>query len=286
MESANVSSTFRRVADGSSPSSSGHREDEEECEKSCESQLQNVDSGGVQLPPPMKQMKERMNISESTSCNTTGIQHGIVEQEAELLQKLDSATCHHHQLDSFLLISSSSTTTTSMEERTSQPSSSTLGANLSTNIITTTQSNITGSKEIMSKSFSQSSSSPEKKNHHHGNGDEEEESNESKKNGGSSESSSAQSSSVSGVTMMMTGLSTTLGPDQEKSKALEKRKYVFQELVDTERDYVRDLGSVVEGFMALMKRDDGSCNIPEDLRNGKDKIIFGNIENIYEWHRE
>lgn len=26
--------------------------------------------------------------------------------------------------------------------------------------------------------------------------------------------------------------------------------------------------------------------VPEDLKNGKDKIVFGNIEAIYEWHRE
>ena len=96
---------------------------------------------------------------------------------------------------------------------------------------------------------------------------------------------SPSSPSISGH-VMSSGLcgSSHLGQDPEKLKALEKRRYVFQELVDTERDYVRDLGHVVEGFMTLMKREDS--NIPEDLRNGKDKIIFGNIENIYEWHRE
>lgn len=26
--------------------------------------------------------------------------------------------------------------------------------------------------------------------------------------------------------------------------------------------------------------------MPEDLREGKAKIVFGNVENIYEWHRE
>lgn len=91
--------------------------------------------------------------------------------------------------------------------------------------------------------------------------------------------------SCSGSNLITTATQVVVhGQDAEKVKGLEKRKYVFQELVETERDYVRDLGSVVEGFMAIMKREDG--NIPEDLRNGKDKIIFGNIENIYEWHRE
>ena len=27
-------------------------------------------------------------------------------------------------------------------------------------------------------------------------------------------------------------------------------------------------------------------SMPEDLREGKDRMIFGNVEMIYEWHRE
>ncbi|KAM4028780.1 triple functional domain protein isoform 3-T5 [Anomaloglossus baeobatrachus] len=57
--------------------------------------------------------------------------------------------------------------------------------------------------------------------------------------------------------------------------------YVLQELLDSERDYVKDLGYVVEGYMALMKED----GVPDDMK-GKDKIIFGNIHQIYDWHRE
>uniref|UniRef100_A0A803SN19 Trio Rho guanine nucleotide exchange factor n=1 Tax=Anolis carolinensis TaxID=28377 RepID=A0A803SN19_ANOCA len=53
------------------------------------------------------------------------------------------------------------------------------------------------------------------------------------------------------------------------------------ELVETERDYVRDLGYVVEGYMALMKED----GVPDDMK-GKDKIVFGNIHQIYDWHRD
>uniref|UniRef100_A0A8B9J2W3 Trio Rho guanine nucleotide exchange factor n=1 Tax=Amazona collaria TaxID=241587 RepID=A0A8B9J2W3_9PSIT len=57
--------------------------------------------------------------------------------------------------------------------------------------------------------------------------------------------------------------------------------YVLQELVETERDYVRDLGYIVEGYMALMKED----GVPDDMK-GKDKIVFGNIHQIYDWHRD
>ncbi|KAG8222668.1 hypothetical protein J437_LFUL003790, partial [Ladona fulva] len=71
-----------------------------------------------------------------------------------------------------------------------------------------------------------------------------------------------------------------------KSDALKRREFVMRELVETERDYVRDLKLVVDGYVALMR--DPNCGIlmPEDLRDGKDKMVFGNIEAIYEWHRE
>ncbi|KAM3929732.1 triple functional domain protein isoform 1-T1 [Leptodactylus fuscus] len=69
--------------------------------------------------------------------------------------------------------------------------------------------------------------------------------------------------------------------EEKKSSSLKRRHYVLQELVDTERNYVKDLGYVVEGYMALMKED----GVPDDMK-GKDKIIFGNIHQIYDWHRE
>ena len=78
---------------------------------------------------------------------------------------------------------------------------------------------------------------------------------------------------------------TSLTEESEREKALLKRKFVLQELVTTERDYVRDLGLVVDGYIELM-RNETEISVPTDLKNGKDKIVFGNIEAIYEWHRE
>uniref|UniRef100_A0A8C2BHH4 Trio Rho guanine nucleotide exchange factor b n=1 Tax=Cyprinus carpio TaxID=7962 RepID=A0A8C2BHH4_CYPCA len=57
--------------------------------------------------------------------------------------------------------------------------------------------------------------------------------------------------------------------------------YVLLELVETERDYVRDLGAVVEGYMSRMKEE----GVPDDMK-GKDKIVFGNIHQIYDWHKD
>lgn len=71
-----------------------------------------------------------------------------------------------------------------------------------------------------------------------------------------------------------------------ESTAIAKRQFVIRELVDTERDYVNDLKQIVEGYMALMRDPECEIPLPEDLRAGKDKMVFGNVEAIYEWHRE
>lgn len=142
--------------------------------------------------------------------------------------------------------------------------------------------------------------------------------------------------------------------EQEKELALLKRRYVLTELLDTERDYVTDLGKIVEGYLEDIRRQLVSAGVddilttgvvpassqssqeqqvggndeqisdqnsplnaaiqqteqvqtvigeqsasasstststdwpqlPEALKDGKHKIIFGNIEAIYEFHRD
>uniref|UniRef100_A0A8C7GWD2 non-specific serine/threonine protein kinase n=1 Tax=Oncorhynchus kisutch TaxID=8019 RepID=A0A8C7GWD2_ONCKI len=69
--------------------------------------------------------------------------------------------------------------------------------------------------------------------------------------------------------------------EERKTGFLKRRHYVLLELVETERDYVRDLGVVVGGYMTRMKEE----GVPDDMK-GKDKIIFGNIHQIYDWHRD
>lgn len=67
---------------------------------------------------------------------------------------------------------------------------------------------------------------------------------------------------------------------------LKKRQYVLQELVDTEEAYVRDLSLIVDGYIATMRDKDCEIPMPEDLKEGKDKMVFGNIEVIYDWHKK
>ncbi|XP_043995235.1 triple functional domain protein isoform X1 [Gambusia affinis] len=69
--------------------------------------------------------------------------------------------------------------------------------------------------------------------------------------------------------------------DERRASIVKKRHYVLLELVETERDYVRDLGLVVEGYMSRMKEE----GVPDDMR-GKDKIVFGNIHQIFDWHKD
>ena len=51
--------------------------------------------------------------------------------------------------------------------------------------------------------------------------------------------------------------------------------------METEKDYVRDLTSVVDGYIANLEKMD----LPPDLV-GKDKIIFANISQILEFHKK
>ncbi|XP_021060269.1 rho guanine nucleotide exchange factor 25 isoform X3 [Mus pahari] len=69
--------------------------------------------------------------------------------------------------------------------------------------------------------------------------------------------------------------------EEQKKTALERSMFVLSELVETERMYVDDLGHIVEGYMATM----ATQGVPESLR-GRDRIVFGNIQQIYEWHRD
>lgn len=69
--------------------------------------------------------------------------------------------------------------------------------------------------------------------------------------------------------------------EEDRRSALEKSMYVLKELIETEKHYVADLSFIVEGYMATMN----AKGIPEDMK-GKDKIVFGNIHQIFDWHKD
>ncbi|XP_077458785.1 rho guanine nucleotide exchange factor 25 isoform X1 [Stigmatopora argus] len=74
--------------------------------------------------------------------------------------------------------------------------------------------------------------------------------------------------------------SVAVDSEEERSIAFEKSVYVLTELIETERLYVEDLGLIVQGYMANMTNQ----GVPEDLK-GKERIVFGNIQQIYDWHK-
>ncbi|XP_042257545.1 rho guanine nucleotide exchange factor 25 isoform X8 [Thunnus maccoyii] len=75
--------------------------------------------------------------------------------------------------------------------------------------------------------------------------------------------------------------SAIVDSEEERNMALEKSIYVLTELIETERLYVEDLGLIVQGYMASMTNQ----GVPEDMK-GKDRIVFGNIHQIYDWHKD
>ena len=78
--------------------------------------------------------------------------------------------------------------------------------------------------------------------------------------------------------------------DDTVEKAIQQRSYRLEELLESEKVYVKDLEQCVE-YIKYMREtkdtdDPNEIAMPEDLRDGKDRMIFGNIEAIFEWHRE
>lgn len=61
-----------------------------------------------------------------------------------------------------------------------------------------------------------------------------------------------------------------------------KRLQVMRELITTEEIYVHDLECIVNGYLKEFAQ--AGDKIPADLR-GKKSIIFGNIDQIYEFHK-
>ncbi|KAI5754852.1 hypothetical protein M8J77_012072 [Diaphorina citri] len=64
-----------------------------------------------------------------------------------------------------------------------------------------------------------------------------------------------------------------------------KQRHVLTELVETERTYVTELGSIVTGYKSEMNKEDAKCLIPAGLDNKTD-ILFGNLEEICHFHRD
>ncbi|XP_056142265.1 pleckstrin homology domain-containing family G member 4B isoform X2 [Lampris incognitus] len=68
----------------------------------------------------------------------------------------------------------------------------------------------------------------------------------------------------------------TEGDGKKQSR---KVQHIMDEMITTEREYVRSLGYIVEHYFPEMER----LDLPQDLR-GKRGIIFGNVEKLCDFH--
>ncbi|CAD5231209.1 unnamed protein product [Bursaphelenchus okinawaensis] len=62
-----------------------------------------------------------------------------------------------------------------------------------------------------------------------------------------------------------------------------KAAYVLDELLTTEKTYVRELESIVEYYVNPFENPENEKHIPEGLR-GQSSVIFGNFRDLYEFH--
>ncbi|XP_066484085.1 pleckstrin homology domain-containing family G member 4B [Tiliqua scincoides] len=67
--------------------------------------------------------------------------------------------------------------------------------------------------------------------------------------------------------------------EEKKKRGGSKVNHIMDEMITTEREYVRSLHYITDSYFPEMERID----LPQDLR-GKRNIIFGNLEKLYDFH--
>ncbi|CAF1512186.1 unnamed protein product [Adineta steineri] len=70
----------------------------------------------------------------------------------------------------------------------------------------------------------------------------------------------------------------------DRTKYGGKRRHNIIELIETEKEYVKDLALIVEGYMNILENDK-EIKKPTGL-SGRERVIFGNVQRIYEFHRD
>ncbi|CAF1050685.1 unnamed protein product [Adineta ricciae] len=73
-------------------------------------------------------------------------------------------------------------------------------------------------------------------------------------------------------------------PIDDRTKYGEKRRHNIVELIETEKEYVKDLALIVEGYMNILENDK-EIKKPTGLC-GRERVVFGNVQRIYEFHRD
>lgn len=73
---------------------------------------------------------------------------------------------------------------------------------------------------------------------------------------------------------------------KSRDKATHGRKCVVEELIKTEKDYIRDLSFIIDGYINIVNNPDSPIRRPESFNETRQKLLFGNIEHIYKFHKK
>lgn len=74
--------------------------------------------------------------------------------------------------------------------------------------------------------------------------------------------------------------------ENDVETSLRLRLHALKELISSEEIYVQDLALIIDGYMREIKDPNSDIPVPDDLKSGKARMVFGNIEAIYDWHKE
>uniref|UniRef100_A0A3Q4AXP5 Uncharacterized protein n=1 Tax=Mola mola TaxID=94237 RepID=A0A3Q4AXP5_MOLML len=79
------------------------------------------------------------------------------------------------------------------------------------------------------------------------------------------------------------GGSTHVIVTNETEESLSNRRHIMTELIETEKLYVEELQSIMEGYFGELDNSEFSHLIPPCLENKRD-VLFGNLPEIYDFH--
>ncbi|KAJ8356952.1 hypothetical protein SKAU_G00197460 [Synaphobranchus kaupii] len=79
------------------------------------------------------------------------------------------------------------------------------------------------------------------------------------------------------------GSSHVLATKDMEESLLNRRRHILKEMIKTERLYVEELQSIIEGYAAELENTELSHLIPIALEDKKE-VLFGNLPEIYEFH--
>lgn len=80
------------------------------------------------------------------------------------------------------------------------------------------------------------------------------------------------------------GTSRSLVMSESEENLCTRKSHIINELIETERVYVEELQSILEGYASSLDNPEMNPLIPVVLHNCKD-VLFGNLQEIYEFHK-